>query len=48
MSIKLYDIVTILKIPITERSVSVPHHLTASEIRDLQYRLLEISLDVAV
>ena len=47
MSITLYDVATILKIPITGRSVSVPHHLISSEASDLLCRLLGISLDVA-
>ena len=45
MSIILYDVVTILKIPITGRSVFVPHHLTSSEASDLLCRLLGISID---
>ena len=47
ISITLYDVATILKIPITGRSVSVSHHLTFGEASDLLCRLLEISLDVA-
>ncbi|XP_052193832.1 uncharacterized protein LOC127802168 [Diospyros lotus] len=31
ISITLYDVAAILKIPVTGRSVSVPHHLTPSE-----------------
>ena len=47
IGITLYDVATILKIPITGRSVSVPHHLTSGEASDLLYRLLGISVDVA-
>ena len=47
IGITLYDVATILKIPITGRSVSVPHHLTSGESSDLLYRLLGISVDVA-
>ena len=46
MSITLYDIVTILKIPIIGRSVSVLHHLTSNETSDLLHRILGILLDV--
>ncbi|XP_052171285.1 protein MAIN-LIKE 1-like [Diospyros lotus] len=38
ISITLYDVAAILKIPVTGRSVSVPHHLTPSEASDLLYK----------
>ena len=46
IGITLYDIVTILKILITRRFVSVPHHFNVSEASDLLCKLLRISLDV--